>query len=64
MNISSQIAAATAERNRIEAAVWNRHPSMERRDDLLPYLLTADELAHWRAICAAIVEMSKHVRAV
>ena len=64
MTIQSQIAAATAERDRIEAVAWNRYPSEERRDDLLPYLLTADELARWRAICVAIVEMSKHVQTV
>lgn len=62
MNVQSQIAAATAERDRIEEVAWNRYPSEERRDDLLPYLLTAGELARWRAICVAIEEMTKHAQ--
>jgi hypothetical protein len=44
MNIQSEIAAATAERERIEARAWNRYPSMDQRGDLRPYLFALTSL--------------------
>ena len=39
-----------------------REASEAFSNDLLPYLLTAGELARWRAICVAIEEMTKHAQ--
>ena len=61
MTIQSQIAAATAERDRIEAVAWERGLLVERRKDLLQYLMTVEELARWRAISITIEEMWKYV---
>jgi len=60
-SVQSQLAAATVERDWIEAAVWARDVLLEKRRDMLPYLMTQQELLRWRAIEAAIVEMRKHL---
>jgi hypothetical protein len=62
MNIvQTQLSAATAERDRIEAQVWSRTMAgMAFPDDRAPYvdaladLMTRDERAKWRAVCIAV----------
>ena len=61
--VQSQLAAAIAERDRIEADVSARHldgAPIRGRRDLLPYLMGPAEFRHWRAVIIAIEELEKH----
>ena len=67
-SVQTNLAAATAERNRIEYSVWKRNMSDAAfPDDRTPYLRALGELMElserkrWRAICITIEEIEKHV---
>jgi hypothetical protein len=61
MTFEQHIAAANAECDRIEAALWDRYPSIQKRQDLPLELMTGEERANYLAIKNTLEEMCKQL---
>ena len=59
--VRTDLANATAELNRIKAAVWKRYPGVYPEDKALPDFMTNEEYWRWCTVGVTVEEIKKHL---